>query len=97
MKKIIAFMLCCVMMVGALSAFAEDAVMPCWDCDHKNSTHTETTTVRVRTCYYKDVHKEICDDCGRTVDSYADYYTSHEGPIREENGVDICKACGDEA
>lgn len=99
MKKLVAFMLCCMMLAGSLCAFGEEGVMPCIDCNHTYGT----TTVCVGSgldagkCREKDVYEEVCDDCGTVVDSWAEYYTVHEGPIHEVNGVDICEACGGRA
>lgn len=99
MKKIIAFMLCCMMMVGALSAFAENGITPRIDCNHTYGTTIVPGKkgVDAGTCRLKDLYKEVCDECGTVVDSWAEYYPQHEGPIQEVNGVDICKACGDPA
>lgn len=99
MKKVIALMLCGMMMVGTLCAFAEEGIMPMNDCNHQYGTHDVCTQsgVKVGTCRYKNIYKVYCDECGRVVDSYAVFYTEHEGPIHVENEVDICQACGKKA
>lgn len=96
MRKIIALLLCCMMMAGALCAFAEGTVEPRIDCNHDNYGTYERLSqsgVKVGTCRYKDVYKVYCAECDRVIDSYNVFYTEHEGPIQDENGVDVCQAC----
>ena len=99
MKKLTALLLCMMMLLGSLCVFAEDGITPLVDCDHQYGTHDVCVQsgVKVSTCKYKDVYKVYCDECGRVVGSYNNVYTSHEGPVKEVNGVDICQACGKKA
>lgn len=107
MKKLVAFMLCCMMMVGALSAFAtETEIETCSACTHKGGTYTESTTVD-RVCFSKTVHViTYCADCDEELgDQYKTVSTSsHVGgketvtDIIDGEPVEVtyCTACGEE-
>lgn len=97
MKKLVAFMLCCMMMVGALSAFAEDGVMPCWDCDHQYGTYeVEQDPIEVDECKTKYVVKVYCSECDRCIDSYAtyDYHHTWVDEIIDGKPAKACYYCG---
>ncbi len=94
MKKIIAFMLCCMMMVGVLNAFAEDGLMPLWECEHENAERDVVDTERDG-CTITTITEVTCPDCG-----YHDYFertsTSHEwvNEVIDGETVKVCYYCG---
>lgn len=101
MKKFVCLLMVAMMALSlSLAVFAANGtVQPMIDCDHQYGTHDVLyqSGIRTGTCRYKDVYRVYCNECGRVVDSYNDFYTSHDGPIREVNGVDICQSCGKRA
>lgn len=97
MKKIVAFMLCCMMMVGALSAFAADGVMPRIDCDHQYGTYeVEQAPIEVNECTTKYVVKKYCNECDRPVGSSVsyDYHHTWVDEIIDGKPAKACYYCG---
>ncbi len=101
MKKLIAIMLCCMMMVGALSAFAEDGVMPCGDCNHSYGTYSVSVSEWIDSCTkvsYKEVYCAECDEYLRTTNTKYTY--SHDwratDDVHDGKTVYVCADCGEE-
>lgn len=96
MKKIVAFMLCCMMMVGALSAFANDGVMPRIDCNHTYGLDDVDCSDVIDCCttvYYTEWY---CKDCGEYVKTTGTKYRySHNWvtDIIDGEEVEICTKC----
>ena len=96
MKKLVAFMLCCMMMVGTLSAFASDDVMPLGECDHNYGTYTNAVTERIGTCTVLKYNEVICSYCDEVLrHSNVKYTYSHNWvtDIIDGEEVEICTKC----
>jgi len=96
MKKIIAFMLCCMMMLGALNAFANDGVMPIGECDHNYGTHKNSVTEHPNRCTTLKYDEIICNYCDEVLRHDNVRYTySHNWvtDIIDGKEVEICTKC----
>ena len=96
MKKLVAFMLCCMMMVGALSAFAEDGIMPRIECFHRGDWITVETGEETDGCTTITYYEVYCEDCGDTLKEYSRSSTVHEwyDDIIDGEEVTVCGNCG---
>lgn len=92
MKKLIAFMLCCMMMVGALSAFANDGVMPAYECPCTNTRDYQVDSYDLDECTTVYVYEVICRDCGASLGEY-EVEKSHHTWVDEIIDGKPAKAC----
>lgn len=97
MKKIIAFMLCCMMMIGALSAFAGNGIMLRGGCIHiYGSFEVEHDPIEVDECKTKYVVKEYCNECGECIATTTTYDIHHTwvDEIIDGKPAKACYYCG---
>lgn len=97
MKKLVAFMLCCMMLAGSLCAFAEEGVMPIYECPC-TSTYTELIRTRkVGTCTTIKTYEVICRTCSKSHGTYDVESTSHTwvDEIIDGELVKACRDCGE--
>ena len=95
MKKLIAFMLCCMMMVGALSAFANDGVMPIAECPCTR-TYDKHIGTRTEGCTVIKTYRVICRECSANLGEYEVETTNHrwEEEIIDGKTEQVCYYCG---
>lgn len=90
MKKLIALVLCGMMMVGALCAFAAEGIMPRIDCDHSYGTTADLVDTDTIGCIEIGYYEVTCNSCGACVRTYSRTLATHH----EWDGNNVCKNCG---
>lgn len=95
MKKIIALVLCGMMMVGALCAFAEDGIMPLYDCEHEETTERLISTERDG-CITIRTYRVTCGRCPYS-DTFEDVTENHSwsSEIIDGESTTVCSECGE--
>lgn len=99
MRKMIALLLCCLLLTGSLTGLAGGEVQPCADCTHDYPHNTEYYD-KVSGCWTLHYKKDICTYCGdetSTLLSREENNHSAKAKLDPLRGwIVVCSRCGKE-